>query len=121
MDPSGQDVITDTVNVLAHFMISRGALRGFRAVRACGEAPGHLRRHLLGHVPRRPALLVPVGEVRGRLEEAFRKAAPSLVTKLVGLSLAGSRSFLFFGLPKLHLKAEFFEADEEFGTEILPV
>jgi hypothetical protein len=116
-DPSGKAVMTDTVSVLSHYMISKGRgeisgefvpigrLTGISAGASSGTSPSD-------------QLFKPLAEKFGADYESFRKAALALGAKHVGLSLAGAQSFLFDSLPKLHVKAEFFEADDEFDAEI---
>jgi hypothetical protein len=115
LDPAKRNVTVDTTSVLAHYMASRG--RGEVSAefvpigRLTGIATGS------GMSPSEQ-LSKPLGDKFGSDYEAFRKAALALGAEHVGLSQAGAQAYVFGDLPKLPVRVEFFEADDEFDAEI---
>jgi hypothetical protein len=116
-DPAGQDVMVDAVSVLAHYMISRGRGEVSGEFLPIGRLTGIASGASAGTSPS-DQLFKPLADKFGSDYALFRKAALSLGATHVGLSQAGAQSFLFDSLPKLPVKAEFFEADDEFDAEI---
>ncbi|MDR2613658.1 MAG: DUF3786 domain-containing protein [Deltaproteobacteria bacterium] len=113
----GRNVPVDTQSVLAHYIASRGRGEASLEFVPIGRLTGLASGASAGTSPS-DQLFKPLADKFGPDYEAFRKAALALGAKHVGLSQAGAQSFVFDGLPKLPVRAEFFEADEEFGAEI---
>ncbi|MDR1314407.1 MAG: DUF3786 domain-containing protein [Deltaproteobacteria bacterium] len=116
-DPSGQNVTVDTQSVLAHYLSSKGRGDVSQEFVPIGRLTGIASGASSGTSPS-DQIFKPLSDKFGADYEAFKKAALELGAKHVGLSQAGAQSFLFDGLPKLPVRAEFFEADEEFDAEI---
>jgi hypothetical protein len=111
----GSEAPFDAVSVLAHYLCSKG--RGevspeFVPIgRLTGIASG------TGASPSEQ-LFKPLADRFGADYAKFRDAALAMGATHTGLSQAGAQSFLFDSLPKLPVRAEFFEADDEFDAEI---
>ncbi|MDR1040416.1 MAG: DUF3786 domain-containing protein [Deltaproteobacteria bacterium] len=116
-DPSGAEVSVDTKSVLAHYLASKGRGATSEEFVPIGRLTGVSAGASAGTSPS-DQIFKPLGDKFGPDFEAFKKAALALGAEHRGLSQAGAQSFLFASLPKLPLKAEFFEADDEFDAEI---
>jgi hypothetical protein len=113
----GEVTTVDTKSVLAHYLSSKGIgelapdflpigrLTGIAAGASGGTSPSD-------------SLSKPLGDKFGPDYEAFKKAALEIGARYDGLSAAGAQSFVIEDLPKLPVRLEFFEADEEFDAEI---
>jgi hypothetical protein len=62
------------------------------------------------------ALAKPLTNLFGERYDLFARAAPKVGGRDLGRSPSGARLWEF-GLPKVPIRVEFFEADEEFGAE----
>jgi hypothetical protein len=103
----------DAQSVLAHYLASqgRGELTGesvpigrLTGISVTGGSPSE-------------NLTKPLGDLFGDRYDLFAQAAPKVGGRALGLSQAGAQAWEF-GLPKVPVRVEFFEADEEFPAEI---
>jgi hypothetical protein len=111
--PGGAPPTVDAQSVLAHYLASRG--RG----EPSGEFVPMGRLTGIHGTSASPSenLAKPLSDRFGSDYGLFERAAPAVGGAYRGLSQAGARSWEF-GLPKVPMRIEFFEADEEFGAEI---
>ncbi|MDR2353343.1 MAG: DUF3786 domain-containing protein [Deltaproteobacteria bacterium] len=111
------NVTVDTQSILAHYLCSPGRgeiAEDFVSIgRLTGVASGS---H--GGISPSESLSKPLGDKFGADYQAFRSSALEAGAIYKGLSQAGAQSFLLEDLPKVPVKLEFFEADEEFDAEI---
>jgi hypothetical protein len=110
---SGPPATVDAQSVLAHYLASRG--RGDLSheyvpiARLTGISAG------VGSPSEN--LSKPLSDLFGARYDLFAAAAPKVGGRAVGLSPSGAQAWEF-GLPKVPVRVEFYEADEEFGAEI---
>ncbi|MDR2459157.1 MAG: DUF3786 domain-containing protein [Deltaproteobacteria bacterium] len=107
----------DTKSVLAHYITSKGTgellpdflpiarLTGIASGASAGASPSD-------------NLAKPLGDKFGSDYETFKRAALQIGAKHLGLGQSGAQTFELDDLPKLPVRLEFFEADEEFDAEI---
>jgi hypothetical protein len=109
----GKAVIVDAQSVIAHYLASQG--RGELA----GEyVPiGRLTGISVSLASPSENLAKPLSDKFGDRYDLFKQAAEKLGGRRLGLSPAGAQGWEF-GLPKLPVRVEFFEADDEFAAEI---
>jgi hypothetical protein len=109
----GKPVTVDAQSVLAHYLSSQG--RGELALEfvPIGRLTGI---NVTGGSPSEN-LSKPLGDLFGERYDLFAKVAPKVGGRALGLSPSGAQAWEF-GLPKVPVRVEFFEADEEFGAEI---
>ncbi|MDR2198936.1 MAG: DUF3786 domain-containing protein [Deltaproteobacteria bacterium] len=113
----GKFVTVDTVSVLAHYLCSQGRGELSADYLPIGRLTGIASGASSGGGPS-DQLSKPLADKFGSDYEAFKKAALASGLRHAGLSQAGAQSFLLEDLPKVPVKVEFFEADEEFESEI---
>jgi hypothetical protein len=113
----GRNVTVDTISVIAHYLCSKGRGPLSEDYLPIGRLTGIASGASGGSSPS-DQLAKPLGDKFGADYEAFRKAAFSSGFTHEGLSPAGAQSFVLRDLPKVPVKIEFFEADEEFDSEI---
>ncbi|MDR1297275.1 MAG: DUF3786 domain-containing protein [Deltaproteobacteria bacterium] len=109
----GGPVTIDAQSVVAHYVASRGraALSGvfvpiarLTGIGVSASSPSE-------------SLTKPLTDMIGGNYELLAEAAPKIGGLHAGLSQAGAQSWEF-GLPRLPVRIEFFEADEEFEAEL---
>jgi hypothetical protein len=113
----GGFVTVDAKSVLAHYLSSKGTGELNPDFLPIGRLTGIASGASAGTSPS-DNLSKPLGDKFGSDYEAFKKAAALIGARHEGLSAAGAQSFALEDLPKLPAKLEFFEADEEFDSEI---
>jgi hypothetical protein len=109
----GQPAIVDVQSVLAHYLASRGRGEPSGEFLPIGRLTG------IGVSGGGPSenLAKPLGDLFGARYDLFALAAPKVGGRDMGPSPSGARAWEF-GLPKVPIRVEFFEADEEFPAEI---
>ncbi|MDR2404892.1 MAG: DUF3786 domain-containing protein [Deltaproteobacteria bacterium] len=113
----GRFVTVDTISVLSHYLCSQGRGDISEDYLPIGRLTGIASGASAGTSPS-DQLSKPLGDKFGDDYEAFKKAALSAGMRHVGLSPAGAQSFILEDLQKVPVKIDFFEADEEFDSEI---
>ena len=103
----------DEQSVLAHYLASRGAGELSGEYVPIGRLTGIA---VSGGGPSQN-LAKPLGDLFGDRYDLFAQAAPKVGGKALGVSSSGAQAWEF-GLPKLPVRVEFYEADDEFGAEI---
>ncbi|MDR3153962.1 MAG: DUF3786 domain-containing protein [Deltaproteobacteria bacterium] len=116
-DVARRNVTVDATSVLAHYLASKGRGEPSSEFVPIGRLTGIASGASAGTSPS-DQLFKPLGDKFGSDYGAFSKAALALGARHAGLSQAGAQSFVFGDLPKLPVRADFFEADEEFDAEI---
>jgi hypothetical protein len=111
--PDGQPVPIDAQSVVAHYLASKGQADLTGQYVPIGRLTG------IGVTAGSPSenLTKPLSDKFGARYDLFAQAAPKIGGIHKGLSQAGGQAW-DFGLPKLPVRVEFFEADEEFEAEI---
>ncbi|MDR2349606.1 MAG: DUF3786 domain-containing protein [Deltaproteobacteria bacterium] len=109
----GKFPTVDAKSVLAHYLASKGTgdpspdflpLKRLTGIASGTSGPSE-------------NLSKPLGDKFGPNYEAFGKAALEIGARHEGRSPAGAQAFLLEDLPKLPVRLEFFEADDEFEAE----
>ncbi|MDR1658413.1 MAG: DUF3786 domain-containing protein [Deltaproteobacteria bacterium] len=109
----GGPVTVDTQSVLAHYLSSQGSGELTGDFVTIGRLTGI---NVTGDSPS-AALTKPLVDKIGDRYDIFAQTAPKLGGRHLGLSTVGAQAWEF-GLPKVPMMIEFFEADEEFGADI---
>ena len=109
----GNPVPIDAQSVVAHYIASRGRAELTGDFLPIGRLTG------IGVTSGSPSenLTKPLTDLFGPRYDLFAQAAPKAGGVHKGLSQAGAQAW-DFGLPKLPVRVEYFEADEEFDAEI---
>jgi hypothetical protein len=110
---NGGTVTVDTQSVLAHYLSSKGRSELTGVFVPIGRLTGI---NISGGSPS-ANLTKPLTDIIGDRYDIFAQAAPKVGGRYYGLSQAGGQAW-DFGLPKVPMRIEFFEADDEFGSEI---
>jgi hypothetical protein len=113
----GKFVTVDTISVLSHYLCSKGRGEISNDYLPIGRLTGIASGASAGTSPS-DQLSKPLADKFGADYEAFKKAALDAGLKHIGLSQAGAQSFILEDLQKVPIKIDFFEADEEFDSEI---
>ncbi|MDR0356233.1 MAG: DUF3786 domain-containing protein [Deltaproteobacteria bacterium] len=103
----------DAQSVVAHYLASQGRAELSGVFVPIGRLTG------IGVTASSPSenLTKPLSEKIGDRYDVFAEAAPKIGGRHMGVSPAGAQSWEF-GLPRLPVRIEFFEADDEFDAEI---
>jgi hypothetical protein len=103
----------DAQSVVAHYLASQGRVELSGTFVPIGRLTG------IGVTASSPSenLVKPLADKIGPRYDVFAEAAPKIGGRRLGLSQAGAQAWEF-GLPRLPVRIEFFEADEEFDAEI---
>ncbi|MDR1486476.1 MAG: DUF3786 domain-containing protein [Deltaproteobacteria bacterium] len=109
----GKSVIVDAKSVVAHLMASsgRGELMGVYV------PIGRLTGISVTSGSPSEKLSKPLSDKFGDRYDLFKQAAEKIGGTYAGISSNGAQAW-DFGLPKLPVRVEFFEADDEFDAEI---
>ena len=109
----GPPATVDAASVLAHYMSSKG-----RGDLAGEHVPiGRLTGIAVTGAGPSESLAKPLSDLFGDRYDLFAQAAPRVGGRAMGLSQSGAQAW-DFGLPKVPIRVEFFEADEEFPAEL---
>jgi hypothetical protein len=120
-EASGENVTVSMRSVLAAYLASPdrgpgggGGTGGYVPYgRLAGGRPGEAP---VGVSP--DSVFKPLGDRFGADHALFRKAALALGARDMGVGSSGAAGYLFEGLPRLPVRVDFHEADEEFPAEI---
>jgi hypothetical protein len=112
----GKFTTVDTISVIAHYLCSQGRVEFREDFVPIGRLTGIVSGASKGSPS--DQLAKPLGDKFGPDYEAFKKAAEAAGFRHEGKSPAGAQSFILEDLPKLPVRIEFFEADDEFDSEI---
>jgi hypothetical protein len=113
----GKFTTVDTISVLAHYLTSKGTGELLPDYLPISRLTGIASGASVGSSPS-DSLAKPLGDKFGSDYEAFKRALLSLGARHEGVGQSGAQSFVLEDLPKLPVRLEFFEADEEFDAEI---
>ena len=110
---NGQPATVDAKSVLAHYLASSGSGELNHEFVPIGRLTG------INVATGSPSenLSKPLSDLFGDRYDLFAQAAPKVGGRALGLSSSGAQAWEF-GLPKVPVRIEFFEADDEFGAEI---